>query len=80
MEDKANMTAIALLLERVTNVIALCSIYIELYLGQISSSTELLKNAIVELYTEILRTLAHSIDYFYQNYRICKSFILRQTV
>ena len=72
VEDKANMTAIALVLERATNVIAMCSIYIELYLGQISTGTELLKNAIVELYAEILRTLVHSIDYFYQSHRICK--------
>lgn len=72
VEDKANMTAIALVLERATNVIAMCSIYIELYLGQFSSDTELLKNAIVELYAEILRTLVHSIDYFHQPYRTCK--------
>lgn len=66
------MTAIAVVLERATNVIAICSIYIEMYLGQIHSSTELLKDVIVELYAEILRTLALSIDYFNRPHRICK--------
>lgn len=69
VEDKANMTAIALLLDRTTNVVAACSMYIELYLHLGFDYTELLKESLVKLYTELLSSLALAIGYFDRHFR-----------
>jgi len=58
------MTAIALVVERATNLITACSMYIEMYLCESFDFTEILKNAIVQLYTEIMGTLALALGYF----------------
>ena len=64
VEDKANMTAIALVVERATNLVSACSMYIEMYLCEDFDFTEMLKDAIVQLYTEIMCTLAFALGYF----------------